>query len=244
MSPDNTNPTTSCEGLHCPPSPSTTESKASSSRPPTPPSALISELVCDYPDYFTEPPNPFANLHASKHNPDFRVRNQLKFFKVSSILSGLRFQLFAAERTQDQAAFDALYARIVKAGEGLESLTSGLGESVEEMGLGGEDGGFGEIMRVDRKGDWWHVVHGSAAEEGEMHDELSRERVKAAKSAYEEGLPEIQLLSGDEHEMEQDGGVHLAKDANDENWETNLVSDKDDLQENDQAASTKDLDDE
>lgn len=175
-------------------------------QPPSSPPP-ISDLINDLP---TSPTDPFSNLLSSRHNPDFRIRNQHKALKLATILSDLQLQLFAAQRAEDQVDFDALYRRICKAGDGLKSLA---GDA--EEGKVKDDSGFIEFMRVDWKEDQWFVEHGGRVEEGERHDELSGERVRVARGEYEERFARMEGVGeagGDDgDEIGEDGGVAVGE---------------------------------
>lgn len=58
----------------------------------------------------------------SRHNPIYDHRNHNKRLEIETILSKFRTQLCMAQTIEDQAAFDDLYKRITKAGEGLELI--------------------------------------------------------------------------------------------------------------------------
>lgn len=132
-------------------------------------------------------------------------------------------------------AFDALYKRICKAGEGLQSLAA----DVEE-GKVMEGDGFTEFTRVDWKEDQWFVKHGGGVEEGERHDELSGERVRRARGEYEQRARAVEEgceeengdgdEAGDQHgdqdgdEVGDDGGVAVEEEAHETNLDVKVLA--------------------
>jgi len=61
-------------------------------------------------------------FESSKHNPIFEHRNHNQLLEIETILSNLRTQLHMVYVKEDQKAFNDVYRRVVKAGEGLEML--------------------------------------------------------------------------------------------------------------------------
>jgi hypothetical protein len=146
-----------------------------------------------------------TSLQTSKYHPDFRVRNQHKVLKLTTILSDLHLHLSAANRTQNQAAFNDLCARITKAGEGLPSLAQPMPVEKSDcaaMKLSGEQ--MSDVCKSMKESEWYRVEHGGVAEEREKHDSLSLERVEHARKAYEASLSK-------ENSEAEDEGVSLEK---------------------------------
>lgn len=149
--------------------------------------AKPTDLITETPITITQTLD-LTSLQTSKHHPDFRIRNQHKILKLATILSDLQLHLSAAQRSQNQPAFDALCARITKAGEGLESLAQSM--PVEKADCAATKMGGGQMAEVCRsmgEGEWYRVEHGGVVEEGGEHDRLSLGRVERAREAYEAG---------------------------------------------------------
>ena len=130
-----------------------------------------------------------TSLQTSKHHPDFRIRNQHKVLKIAAILADLQLHLSAAQRSQDQPAFDDLCARITKAGEGLSSLAQPMPAAKADCAARKMNGGeLSDVCKSMKDSEWYHVEHGSVAGEGEEHDSLSLERIERAREVYEASL--------------------------------------------------------
>lgn len=167
---------------HSPPS-------QSSPPQPSPPLFAITDLVNEEDEILpTAPTLDLTSLRTSKHDPDFRIRNHHKVLKLAAILSDLNLHLSAAHRAQDQAAFNAMYARITAAGEGLGTLAQAMPaekrDGVRRLG-GGE---LCEVNRTIKEGEWYHVQHGGDAEEGGEHDGSCLRRLERAREGYEARL--------------------------------------------------------
>lgn len=217
--------------------PSTPEPKPETQPTPLP----ISDLVYDLsPKPTSSIPKHFSSIHTSKHATDFRVRNQTKILRLSDILSDLSMHLATAKRKEDQPAFDLLYARIVKAGDGLESLAQPELERSEGGGNTGLQCGEGESWG------WWvngqevagsyTVQHGNAGEEGEEYEELSKERVASASREYEAKLErqvkDVREDAGDEDlaGSSEDGEDEGKQSEEFESQETTLVEGLEELE--------------
>jgi hypothetical protein len=130
-----------------------------------------------------------TSLQTSKHHPDFRIRNQHKVLKLAAILADLQLHLSAAQRSQDQSAFNDLCARITKAGEGLSSLAQPMPAAKADCAARKLNGGeLSDVCKSMKDSEWYHVEHGSLAGEGEKHDSLSLERIERAREVYEASL--------------------------------------------------------
>lgn len=173
----------------------------------TPPSS-ISELVCGTSTHL--PPPQLANIHASKHNPDFRIRNQEKVLKIGSILSSLQLHLQLAHRAGDQSGLDRIYARVLQAGKGLDDLPQCLKIPGSEAKLDEDEDVLGEIMSVDRADEWYRVAHAVPTEEGAAFEVHSKARIREARAAYEAKvqLAELELGGG----TEENGELTQAQD--------------------------------
>lgn len=144
-----------------------------------------------------------TSLQTSKHHPDFRIRNQHKVLKLSAILSDLQLHLSAAQRMQNQAAFNDLCARITKAGAGLSSLAQPMPVEKSDCAATMLDGAqLSDVCKSMKESEWYRVEHGGVAEEGEKHERLSSERIKGARKAYEASLS---TEPNDSSEAEDDG---------------------------------------
>lgn len=180
------------------------------SRSPSP--APISELVCETSAQVSPPP--FANIHTSKHNPDFRVRNQEKILAAENILSSLQIHLQSAHRAQDQSKFDEIYARVLQVGRSLGDLPQCPQIPDIEARLDVREEGLGEIMSVNRAGDWYGVMHAVPRKEGEAHEVCSSRRIREARDAYEASLVVAELeVSGVKDGSSEDAGVSDPKDG-------------------------------
>lgn len=188
------------------PSPSTPEPKPQPQLPPKtsppPPPLPVTDLVHDLsPKTTSSLPTCFSSIHTSKHAPDFRVRNQAKILRLSDILSNLSLHLAIAKKERNQATFDGLYARIAKAGEGLESLEAEIegresGERENMVVRDGKGDGYSEgkeetwgyWVNEQEEAGWYAVRHELAREEGREYEGSSRERIASAREEYEAGL--------------------------------------------------------
>jgi hypothetical protein len=192
------------------------------SRTATPPIFPITDLVTDLPTN-SAPSLDLTGLQTSKYHPDFRIRNQPKMLKLATILSDLHLHLSVAHKNEDQAAFNAMHARITAAGEGLGNLAVAMPAEEKDGALKRLSGGeLWEVKALQRKKEreWYGVQHGCAAEEGEEHDGLSLERVKHAKEVWEaklgKGEDEVEGASDSEGQVESeettlvDGGEELS----------------------------------
>lgn len=179
----------------------------------------ITDLVNEPEITATAPTLDLTSLQTSKHHPDFRIRNQHKLLKLATILSDLNLHLSAAHRAQDQAAFDALHARICQAGDGLPSLAQAMpakkGDGVRRLS-GGE---MCDVNRSMRGSEWYRVEHGGLVEEGEGHDALSAGRVQRAREVYEASL----CRGEGEIEAAEEGEWPEGREWQDESQETTLV---------------------
>ena len=150
---------------------------------PTTPLASPTDLINDTPTTTTQTLD-LTSLQTSKHHPDFRIRNQHKILKLSTILSDLQLHLTTAQRSQNQPAFDSLCVRITRAGEGLGSLAQLMGVEKADCAatkMTGEQ--MLDVCRSMGEGELYRVEHGGMLEEGERQDGLSAERVERAREA-------------------------------------------------------------
>lgn len=148
-----------------------------------------------------------TSLQTSKHHPDFRIRNQHKVLQLATILSDLQLYLSAAQRSQNQAAFDDLCVRITKAGEGLSSLAHPMSVEKADCAATKLTGGqLSDVCESMKESKWYRVEHGGKLQEGEKHDSLSLERIGRAREVYETTLG---TESGGNSEIGADGGVSL-----------------------------------
>lgn len=94
-----------------------------------------------------------------------------------------------------------------------------------------EEEGVGEMLRIDRPGDWYCVKHGRAEEEGMEYEEICAERVGVARRGYEKGLREGNFGEGVmvERAEEVDLGcvVETENGMQDASQDTTLVEDGD-----------------
>jgi hypothetical protein len=192
--------------------------------PPTSASSLptlpISELVLDL-DTILQPPES-GPLHASKHNPDFRVRNYSKWLKISTILSEFHTLLQAAQLSEDQSAFDCLHAHILKAGEDLDSFTQQQSALVayaddEDPRFQHED--LGKSVVPGRENEWYMVQHDAPEDDGAERDALATKRLLCARKAYEATLDE------GSSDSESDGGASVSEEQDSDDEDTTLVED-------------------
>jgi len=195
--------------------PSLSETQTSATSSPT--LLPISELVLD--DNITQQSLPFACLHDSKHNPDFRVRNHAKVLKLSTIVSGFQFLLQSARRDEDQPALDCLHAQVVKAAEGLDQVAQRSLVAQVDPVAGSGDESFCEIIRGNKEGEWYMVQHGDLESDGPEHDALATKRLQCARKAYEAALDEPSSDS------ESDGGVYIGEERCNKSQEIKLVED-------------------
>lgn len=159
--------------------------KPNTHRPLASPSDLVNDTAT------TAQSRDLTSLQTSKHHPDFRIRNQHKVLELATILSDLQLYLSAAQRSQNQAAFNDLCARIMKAGEGLSSLAQPMPVQKSDSAATKLDGGqLSDVCKSMRENEWYQVEHGGVLEEGEKHDRLCSGRIMGAKKAYEATLIE------------------------------------------------------
>lgn len=217
--------------------PSTPEQKPETQPIPLP----ISDLVYDLsPKPTSSIPKHFSSIHTSKHARDFRVRNQTKILRLSDILSDLSMHLATAKRKEDQSAFDALYACIVKVGDGLENLTQPeleRSETDKHTGLQcGEGESWGWWVNGQDEAGWYAVRHGDVGEEGIEHEALSRERVARARREYEakfkSQVKDVREEAGDEDLAgpDEDGEDEGQQSEEFESQETTLVEGLEELE--------------
>jgi hypothetical protein len=198
-------------------------SRTASPSPPatTLPTLPISELVLDF-DTTLQPPES-GSLHASKHNPDFRVRNYSKWLKISTILSDFHTLLQAARLAEDQSAFDCLHAHILKAGEALDSFTQqqsplvAQADDEEDPRFQHED--LGKSVVPGRPNEWYMVQHDAPEGDAAERDALATKRLQCARKAYEAMLDEVSSDS------ESDGGASISEEQDSDDEDTTLVED-------------------
>ena len=108
---------------------------------------------------------------------------------LHAVLSDLQLHLSAAQRMQNQAAFNDLCARITKAGAGLSSLAQPMPVEKSDCAATMLDGAqLSDVCKSMKESEWYRVEHGGVAEEGEKHDSLSFERIGRAREVYEASL--------------------------------------------------------
>lgn len=141
-----------------------------------------------------------------------------------------------AKKKQNQLAFDALYARIVKAGEGLNSLAQPELERSETV-LPCEQGeSWGWWVNGQEKAGWYAVRHGDAGEDVQKHEELSRERVSRARREYEAKFEtqaadaRDEALDGDVAGTDEDSKDEVQQSEGFESQETTLVEGLEELE--------------
>lgn len=155
----------------------------------------------------TAPTLDLSSLQTSRHHPDFRIRNQPRFLRLSTILSDLQLHLSTAYKTQDQAAFNDLHARIAKGGEGLSTLAQAMPPETADVAARKLNGAeMSEVVRCMKASEWYRAEHGKSVEEGEEHDILSLERIERATEVYEASLgKDSSGADGSDSEVEDDG---------------------------------------
>lgn len=195
--------------------PSLSDTQTSTTSSPTLPP--ISELALD--DNITLQPLPFASLHDSKHNPDFRVRNHAKVLKLSAIVSGFQSLLQSARRDEDQSALDCLHAQVLKAADGLVQVAQSSLEAQIDSVSGSSDQSFCEVIQANKDGEWYMVQHGDLESDGPEHDVLATKRLQRARKAYEAALDE------ESSDSESNGGACIGEEKHSETQETTLVED-------------------
>jgi hypothetical protein len=180
----------------------------------------ISELVLDFDTVIQ--PLPFASLHDSKHNPDFRGRNYAKYIKMSAIMSDFHSLLQAARQSEDQVAFDCLHARISKAGEDLDSLAQSplVAQADEDPRFKNEDLGLGRIVPPNIGNDWYMVQHEAAQGDVTECDALATRKLQRARRAYEAALDDE-----GSSDSESDGGAPIFEEQQNDDEDTTLVDD-------------------
>ena len=180
----------------------------------------ISELVLDFDTVFQPPP--FGSLHDSKHNPDFRVRNYAKFTKIAAIMLEFNTLLQAARRSEDQSAVDCLHAKMLKAGEDLDSLAQSplVAQADEDPRFKNEDLGLGRIVPPNIGNDWYMVQHDAPEGDVTEWDALATRKLQRARRAYEAALDDE-----GSSDSESDGGAPIFEEQQNDDEDTTLVDD-------------------
>lgn len=215
------------------PSPTASPKDTQESASPLP-ALPMSELVRDF-DTILQPP-PFASMHESKHNPDFRVRNQGKWLQISTLLADINSRLQAARQSEDQFAFDSLHAHVLKAGKGPDSSVQSplVVQADDDPRLKDED--LGKSIVPNRENEWYLVQHDSLEGDAIERDVSATKRLQCARKAYEAMLDEVSSDS------ESDGGAFILEQQHSEGEDTTLVEDTPEDLEPFYAASSLTLD--
>jgi hypothetical protein len=184
------------------------------------PTLPISELVLDF-ETILQPPQS-GSLYASKHNPDFRVRNYNKWLKIATILSDFHTTLQAARLSEDQSTFDYLHAHILKVGEALDSFTqqsSPLVANADDENPMFKHEDLGKSVVPGKLNEWYMVQHDAPSGDAAECDALATKRLQCARKAYEATLDEASSDS------ESDGGASISEEEDSDGEDTTLVED-------------------